>query len=474
MRFSPKFLLVAFLPLLLLTACSEGEKSYFNDKCPTTSFRPGDVCNPETYWKNNQPTAFTTQQRSTDDYQRLVDSYEREIFNNGGNICNGEDGWHPTAGGVWTGEKDGAGNRILEPNPNQRSVWVEHGAAPDSIRAPFNNDLPGPRCTEAAFENWTDKPTVDVEGPPFGEVDGWVTTRDVVVKWTSDGGVTSSRCSLQNLSSDFSEMSLRPCSPAYSLGSLPDGKYKFSVDVTDGYSYSAPASTLFNVDLTPPTPATFGAVPAKTLSVDNVEIAFAGGSDATSGVAGYYCLLDNEPIDCPVNKITLTQLNPGLHIFSVQVQDIAGNKSLPITTSFTYVEPIIPDPPDPADPPDPDDPADPADPAAPMGETGSKIVLPSGQKPVASRFVTVRALCTDDCQGTLTSTVAGLQITIKQKFNLKANKVKVLRVRFSSAQTKTLRRALQKMKKLLFSTTANFALVGDISDYYKAGLQIKK
>ena len=57
---------------------------------------------------------------------------------------------------------------------------------------------------------------------------------------------------------------------------------------------------------------------------------------------------------------------------------------------------------------------------------------------------------------------------------MKANKVKVLRVRFSSAQTKTLRRALQKKKKLLFSTTANFALVGDISDYYKAGLQIKK
>jgi hypothetical protein len=74
----------------------------------------------------------------------------------------------------------------------------------------------------------------------------------------------------------------------------------------------------------------------------------------------------------------------------------------------------------------------------------------------------------------LTSTVAGLKITVKQKFNLKANQVKVLRVRFSSAQTKILRRALQKKKKPLFSTTANFALVGDISDYYKASLIIKK
>ena len=386
------FLVMAVLVVVVTSGCSPAEKSYFTDLCPTTSNRPGDICNQKTWWDNG-PTKRLQDQRRDNDYQISIDHRERVLWLYGHDIC-GDDSWHPS-----TGESG-------------QSLWMylEEIGVPASAPA----GIPVPRCSLAAYNDWRVAPTVtvansdapppvrppDVPDPPdppgdepcepddpdcypecppddpdcdddfedcpvndpscegedytpssrnsYGSDGGWMNNKFVPVSFSTTADVRIQGCVLEYTPANGGKRSVLhdpsgcPNARTLNTSSWGDGSYTYSVLVGDGYNADSD-NVSFDVDTTAPSAPSFTEQPDPIIYDDDVDFYWEEGRDATSGIAYHECNLNNEGWDdCNKGHLAFANLEPGKNMFQVRAVDQAGSIS---ATTVAYWDYQLPTPP---------------------------------------------------------------------------------------------------------------------------------
>ena len=122
-----------------------------------------------------------------------------------------------------------------------------------------------------------------------------------------------------------------PCTSPITYGELAEGGHSFAVKAVDpAGNQSAAASYSWTIDLTPPPPPTITGAPPNVTDSTSATFSFVDG-DPT---AGFRCRLDDAEFAPCTSPITYTGLAEGVHTFTVQAVDPAGNQS--DSTSYTW------------------------------------------------------------------------------------------------------------------------------------------
>lgn len=385
------FLAMAVLVVVVASGCSPAEKRFFADLCQTQNNKPGDACNPTTWW-NGGPTQRLQDLRRDSSYQKSIDQRERILWIYGQDIC-GDDSWHPSVG------------------ESGQSLWkyLEDNGVPASAPA----GISVPRCSMAAFNDWRVAPTVTVansdtpppvrppdapepidppdddpcdpndpdcydECPPndpdcddfedcsvndpscegedytpysrndYGSDGGWLNKPSVPVSFSTTADVRFKGCTLDYSPANGGQRRVlhdaNGCPNARTLNtsSWGDGSYTYSVLVGDGYNADSDEVS-FDVDTTAPSAPSFIEQPDPIIYDDDVDLYWEEGSDATSGIAYHECNLNNEGWDdCNKGHLAFANLEPGRHMFQVRAVDQAGLIS---ATAAVYWDYELPTPP---------------------------------------------------------------------------------------------------------------------------------
>jgi len=123
-------------------------------------------------------------------------------------------------------------------------------------------------------------------------------------------------------------------SPALATG---DGLYTLRARAVAGFTDPAPAKVWFFYDTAPPDPATLLS-PAEGSTVSalpDLILKWTPPPPDEGSAYGYTVLLDGVPYTTTTNVYTVTRIADGVHQWGVQVFDMAGNRSLWVTATFT-------------------------------------------------------------------------------------------------------------------------------------------
>jgi len=116
-----------------------------------------------------------------------------------------------------------------------------------------------------------------------------------------------------------------PCDVNLNLPNMPEGTDTLSVYANDkAGNSSAPVDYSWLVDLTPPTVAITDPKPLALSTVNAVMVNFKGDDGTGSGVAGYKCTLNDQPIANCTSPAPLTNLTDGNYAFKVWAIDNVG------------------------------------------------------------------------------------------------------------------------------------------------------
>jgi Bacterial Ig domain len=127
------------------------------------------------------------------------------------------------------------------------------------------------------------------------------------------------------------ESAFSACSSPKSYSGLPQGSHTFSLKVQDpAGNQSAEASVTWIIETTAPPTPTITSNPTNPTNQTAASFSF---TDAEAGVA-FLCKLDGSAFSACSSPKSYSGLSQGSHIFSVKVQDSAGNQSA--AASFTW------------------------------------------------------------------------------------------------------------------------------------------
>lgn len=112
-----------------------------------------------------------------------------------------------------------------------------------------------------------------------------------------------------------------------------DTSTTFRATATVGPDVSPCSAPFTYVEATPPDTTIIGSPPALTDAT--ASFSFTGDDGAGSGIAGFECQLDANPLESCTNPVTYGGLDDGSHTFSVRARDAAGNvDSTPATHTW--------------------------------------------------------------------------------------------------------------------------------------------
>ena len=160
----------------------------------------------------------------------------------------------------------------------------------------------------------------------------WIDNKDLNISFQAEdsgSGVKSIHCDLSG-SGEF-----RPCNETLSLNSMEENhNYQLVVQVQDKAENSVTKSLNWRSDQTSPE-IVFNSGPGAVTNNSNPRFSFTA-SDSGSGVADYWCRLDDKPqFEKCRNKITFKNLNDGPHRLEVKAMDKVGRTSNVISHAWT-------------------------------------------------------------------------------------------------------------------------------------------
>jgi large repetitive protein len=126
--------------------------------------------------------------------------------------------------------------------------------------------------------------------------------------------------------------SFTACTSPQSYSGLTAGSHTFRVEAKDAAgNISSATSYTWTIDLTPPPTPSITSTPPSLVSSHDASFGF---SDAESGVS-FLCSLDGDSFKPCNTPKKYTGVDDGLHVFSVEAVDAAGNASSPASYTWT-------------------------------------------------------------------------------------------------------------------------------------------
>lgn len=198
-------------------------------------------------------------------------------------------------------------------------IYAPHGIVRAySADLALEGTLPG-SCNPDDPPNLSD-PIVQIDQT---SVSGMTQQRSVSISFSADQPVEF-QCSLDEQIFDV-------CSSPFSASNLSDGVHNFSVKgVTRDGRTSATAPFSWTIDATAPVLTLNSVSPSEALTTQtSISIDF-----SSNETAQYSCQLDGADWAACQSPYSLSNLNDGVHVFSVKAQDILGNISDPVSYSW--------------------------------------------------------------------------------------------------------------------------------------------
>jgi hypothetical protein len=188
-----------------------------------------------------------------------------------------------------------------------------------ALDAAGNISAPVTRVFTASAAVDTTPPVVTIDSGPSGPVPNATPS----FTFSSEPGATF-ECRLDG-------GSFAPCTSPFGTPTLADGGHTFYVRAADGAgNTSLPITRAFTVDTVAPI-AHFVSGPSGTITTGSATFGFS----ATGHAVGFECSLDGAGFDACSSPATVGSLQNGPHTYAVRAIDAAGNRSAPVSRSFT-------------------------------------------------------------------------------------------------------------------------------------------